>query len=241
MNRRQSNQDKRNQKIVAVLDAHPTELLTIPAVDEAARELRARMGLTQPAVSQQLKGRRAKGAAKAKNDLEGPLVKQIVKAANALSLFYKKAGHLDRAQALHLRPSEYTRLTEPALVLEAQDVADQLTENLAGLAPYGYQPASGKTPGSDAALHAQVAAYAASLPGASTARGQGKLGTGTVRNVFKDIAAYIDGDFRSAVELLVDDHQDLYTLLRDAMRIGGSGGGGKKAKAGPGTPPTPGA
>ena len=118
-------------------------------------------------------------------------------------------------------------------------MADQLTANLASLAPYGYQKASGKTPGSDEALHAQVAAYAASVPAPDTARSQGKLGTGTVRNVFRDIATYIDDDFRSAVELLDDDHQDLYTLLRDAMRIGG--GGGKKAKGGADTAPTPGA
>ncbi len=223
MNRRQSNQDKRNQQLVAVLDAHPDELLTVPAVADAAAELRRRMGLTQPAVRQQLKGRRAKGATKTKNDLEAPLVQQLVKAANALSLFYKKAGRLDLAQALHLRPSDYTKLTEPALLLEAQDVAGQLAENLKGMAPYGYPK------GADDALRTQVAAYATSLPGAGTARGEGKLGTGTVRNVFKDIAAYVEGDFRSAVELLVDEQPELYRLLRDAMRIGGSSGR-KKAK-----------
>lgn len=216
MNRRQSNQDKRNQKLVAVLDAHPDELRTVPAVADAAAELRRRLGLTQPAVHQQQASRRAKGATKTKNDLEVPLIKQLVKAANALSLAYKKAGHLDRAQALHLRPTDYAKLTEPALLHEAQDVADQIAENLNILAPYGYAK------GSDETLHAQVAAYGASLPGAGTARSQGKVGTGTVRAVFQDIAAYVDGDFRSAVELLVDEHPALYQQLREALRVGGT-------------------
>ena len=73
MNRRQSNLDKRNQKIVALLDTQSSELLAAPtAVAEAVAELRRRLGLTQPAVSQQLKGRRSKGATKTKNDLEAP-------------------------------------------------------------------------------------------------------------------------------------------------------------------------
>ena len=74
-------------------------------------------------------------------------------------------------------------------------------------------------------------AYGNSLPGHAAARSQGKLGTGTVRNVFKDISAYLDGDFRSTVELLVDDHPELYQLLRDAMRIDDTGGK-KKGKGG---------
>ena len=108
MNRRQKNQDKRNQKIVAVLDAHPDELLTVPAVADAATELRRRLGLVPAAVKKQRTGRQAKGAIRVKNDLEAPLVKQLMKAANALNLYYRKNQQLDVALALHLRPSEYT-------------------------------------------------------------------------------------------------------------------------------------
>ena len=46
-------------------------------------------------------------------------MRQLVKATNALSLYHKKAGRLDLAQALHLRPSDYTKLTEPARLLKA--------------------------------------------------------------------------------------------------------------------------
>ena len=57
-------------------------------------------------------------------------------------------------------------------------MADQLAENLKSLAPYGYKK------GADETLQTQVTAYGASLPGAGTARGEDKLGTGTVRAVF---------------------------------------------------------
>lgn len=233
MNRRQTNQDKRNQKIVAVLDAHTAELATVPAVAEAAAELRQRIGLVQPAVRQQLQSRQGKGATKTKNNLEAPLIKQVVKAANALSLLYKKTGRLDMALALHLRASDYGKLTEPALAAEAQDVADQVKEQLAALAPYGYKA------GDDDALAAQVAAYDASIPGNRTVAGRGKVGTGAVRAVFADLGTFVTGDFRSAVELLVDEHPELYALLREAMRIDDTGGG-KKAKDGEQPlPPTP--
>ena len=96
MNRRQKNQDKRNQKVVAVLDAHPAELLTVPAVAEAAADLRRRLGLVQPAVRKQQAGRQAKGATQTKNDLEAPLIQQLVKAANALNLYYLGLTHSPR-------------------------------------------------------------------------------------------------------------------------------------------------
>ena len=237
MNRRQKNQDKRNQKIVAVLDAHPDELLTVPAVADAAAELRRRLGLVQPAVSRQLAGRQGKGATQAKNDLEAPLVKQLVKAANALNLYYRKTQQLDMALALHLRPSDYTKMGQSALALEAQDVADQVSAHINDLAPYGFKKAAGATPGTDAALQAQVAAYAASLPGHALATGRGKVGTGAVRNVFQDLRTFVEGEFRSAVELLVDDHPELYQLLRGAMSIDNTGGGGKKGTGGTGAAP----
>ena len=69
--------------------------------------------------------------------------------------------------------------------------------------------------------------------------GQSKRGTSTVRTVFKTLDEYVDGDFRSAVELLVDEHPALYQMLRDALRIDDTGGG-KKGKDG-GATPTPGA
>lgn len=240
MNRRQKNQDKRNQKVVAVLDAHPAELLTVPAVAEAAADLRRRLGLVQPAVRKQQAGRQAKGATQTKNDLEAPLIQQLVKAANALNLYYRKTRQLDLALALHLRPSEYSKMGQSALALEAQDVADQIAEHLKDLAPYGFKKASGTTPGSDAVLQSQVTEYAASLPGAPVARSQGKVGTGAVRTVFRDLSAYLDGEFRSAVELLVDEHPDLYALLRDALRIDNTGDG-HKAKGDVKPTPTPGA
>ena len=238
MNRRQKNQDKRNEKINAVLDAHPDELLTVPAVAEAATELRRRMGLVQPAVSKQLAGRQGKGATQTKNDLEAPLIKQVVKAANALNLYYRKNKQLDMALALHLRPSDYDKMGQSALALEAQDVADQITAHLKDLAPYGFKKAAGATPGADTALQAQVKAYATSIPGHALATGRGKVGTGAVRNVFQDLRAYVEGEFRSAVELLVDDHPEFYQLLREAMSIDNTGGG-KKGKKDPGTPPAP--
>ena len=237
MNRRQRNQDKRNNKLGAVLDAHASEVASIPAMADAAAELRRQLGLVQPAAGQQLKRRQGKGATQAKNDLEAPLIGQLVKAANALRLHYKKAGQLDLAEALHIRRSEYEKMPQPALVAEAQDVADQLRDNIANLAPYGYKKAAGTTPGDDEKLGQQVKAYAASIPGSGVARGQGKLGTGTVRTVFKTLDEYVDGDFRSAVELLVDEHPALYQLLRDALRIDDTGGG-KKGKDG-GTGPVP--
>lgn len=234
MNRRQQNQDKRNQKIVAVLAAHPAELATVPAVAEAAADFRQRLALVPAALNQQLQSRQGKGATQTKNNLEAPLIGQLVKAANALYLRYKKAGRLDLAQALHLRRSEYEKLAQPALAAEVQYVADQVQENLSDLAPYGYKK------GADEALIAQVAAYAASLPGSRTAAGRGKVATATVRTVFQDLSAYVDGDFRSAVELLVDEHSELYKLLREAMRIDDTGGG-KKAKAPAAAPPVAGA
>lgn len=238
MNRRQKNQDKRNQKIVAVLDAYPDELLTVPAVAVAATELRRRLGLVQPAVSRQLAGRQGKGATQIKNDLEAPLIKQLVKSANALNLYYRKNQQLDLALALHLRPSDYGKMGQSALALEAQDVADQIAACLKDLAPYGFKKAVGTTPGADAILQAQVRAYAASIPGHALATGRGKAGTGAVRNVFQDLRTYVEGEFRSAVELLVDDHPELYALLREAMSIDDTGGG-KKGKGGTGTTPGP--
>ena len=237
MNRRQKTQDKRNQKIVAVLDAYPDELLTVPAMADAAADLRRRLGLVPGAVSKQRTSRQAKGATRTKNDLEAPLVKQLVKAANALNLYYRKNQQLDLALALHLRPSEYTKMGQTDLAHEAQDVADQIKAHLKDLGPYGFKKASGTTPGSDIVLQEQVDAYVASLPGGSVARSQGKTGTGAVRTVFKDLSTYLDGEFRSAVELLVDEHPDLYELLREALRIDNTGGG-SKAKAG--GKPTPG-
>ncbi len=238
MNRRQRNQDKRNNKLVAVLDGHATEVAGLPAMADAAAELRRQLGFVPAATGQQLKRRRGTGATQAKNDLEAPLIGQLVKAANALRLHYKKAGQLDLAGALHIRRSEYEKMPQPTLVAEAQDVAKQLKATIAQLAPYGYKKAAGPTPGDDETLGQQVKAYAASLPGAGVARGQGKLGTGTVRTVFKTLDDYVDGDFRSAVELLVDEHPALYKLLRDALRIDDTGGG-KKGKGG-GSAPTPG-
>ena len=145
----------------------------------------------------------------------------------------------DLADALHIRRSEYEKMPQPTLVAETQDVADQITANIGKLAPYGYKKASGPTPGDAEKLQTQVKDYAASIPGAGVARGKGKLGTGTVRTVLKTLNGYVNGDFRSAVELLVDEHPNLYKLLRDAMRIDDTGGG-KKAKDG-GSTPTPGA
>jgi CRP-like cAMP-binding protein len=232
MNRRQQNQDKRNQKIVAVLDAHAPELATVPAVAEAAADLRQRLSQVQPALSQQLASREGKGATQAKNNLEAPLIGQLVKAANALSLLYKKTGRLDQALALLLRRSEYEKLAQPALAAEAQELADQVRDNLGELAPYGYKK------GADTQLRDQVAAYAASLPGRRTAAGRGKVGTATVRTVFQDVAAYIESDFRSAVELLVDEHPELYKLLREAMRIDDTGGSKKAKTTAPAKPGT---
>lgn len=224
MNLRQKNQDKRNQKVVTVLDAYSKELATMPAVAEAAADFRQRMGLVQPALSKQLQGRQGKGATQTKNDLEAPLIGQLVKAANALSLLHKKANRLDLAMALHVRRSDYANMGQSALVAEALEMAAQVTENIAELAPYGYKKAA------DTALNDQVAAYAASIPGSRLATGRGKVGTSTVRTVFKDLSVYVDGDFRSAVELLVDEHPELYALLRQAMRIDDTGSG-KKAKS----------
>ena len=241
MNRRQKTQDKRNQKIVAVLDAHPDELLTVPAMADAAADLRRRLGLVPGAVKKQRAGRQAKGAVRAKNDLEAPLVKQLVRAANALHLYYRKNQQLDMALALHLRPSDYTKMGQTALALEGQDVADQIADHLKDLGPYGFKKASGSTPGSDAALQGQLDAYVASLPGGSVARSQGKTGTGAVRTVFQDLGTYLDGEFRSAVELLVDEQPDLYAQLREALRIDNTGGGSKKTPADAKPKPAPGA
>jgi hypothetical protein len=240
MNRRQEKQDKRNQKLVAVLDEHATDVAIIPAMADANLELRRQLGLVQPAVSQQLQGRQGKGATQTKNALEAPLIGQLVKAANALSLLYKKQGHLDRAQALHLRRSEYEKMSQPTLVSEAKEVADQVSAVIALLTPYGFKKASTTAPGDDEKLQAQVAAYAASIPGNRSAAGRGKVGTATVRTVFRGLDAYVDGDFRSAVELLVDDHPELYALLREAMRIDDTGDR-KKPKGGGGPTPAPGA
>lgn len=235
MNRRQKNQDKRNQKILGVLDNYTQEVATIPAMADADTEFRRQLGLVQPAASQQLKGRQGTGATQTKNTLEAPLIGQLVKGANALRLFYKKAGHLDLANALHIRRSEYENMGQPELLREARDLADQIIAHSAKLVPYGYKPGDADTPGDHEKLDAQVEAYAASLPGHTSARSQGKLGTSTVRHVLKDISAYLDGDFRSAVELLVDDHEKLYQLLRDAMRIDDTGGKKKrKGNTGPG-------
>lgn len=231
MNRRQKNQDKRNRKILGVLNDHTQEVTTIPAMADADTEFRRQLGLVQPAASQQLKGRQGPGATQTKNELEAPLIGQLVKGANALHLFYKKDGQLDLAKALHVRRSEYENMGQPELLREAQDLADQITIYITKLTPYGYKPGDANTPGDHEKLDAQVKAYGASLPGHTSARSQGKLGTSTVRTVFKDISTYLDGDFRSTVELLVDDHPDLYQLLRDAMRIDDTGGK-KKSKGG---------
>ena len=231
MNTRQARQDKRNQKIVAVLDAHATEVATIPAVADAAAELRQQLKLVQPALDQQMAACQGKGATATKNALEAPLIGQLVKTAAALNLYYKKMMRLDLAQALHLRRSEYEKLGQPALVAEAQHVADQLKEHLADLTAYGFKT------GADTDLRKQVESYAASIPGNRTAGGTGKVGTGTVRATFKNLDDYVDGDFRSAIELLVDEHPTLYKLLREAMRIDDTGGG-KKGQGGS-TPPQP--
>ena len=119
---------------------------------------------------------------------------------------------------------------QTGLALEAQNVVHQVAEHQKDLAPCSFKKASGSTPGSDTVLQTQLDAYGASLPRRTVARNQGKVGTGAVRTVFQDLSGYLDGEFRSAVELLVDEQPDLYKLLREALRIDNTGSG-KKAKS----------
>lgn len=65
------------------------------------------------------------------------------------------------------------------------------------------------------------------------------MGTGALRTVFTDLGAFVTGDFRSAVELLVDEHPELYALLREAIRIDDTGS--RKKGTGGAPKPAPGA
>lgn len=226
MTRRNQAHDKRNQKLDAVLTEYATTIAEIPALAEAVAAFRAHLGLVQPAVAQQLARKQAKGASLTKDNLEGLLIKQLVRFGSALYLLHKKESNLEVAASLPRHASEFQRLAGPELTREAQELAGLAQARANDLTNYAIKPAD------ITGLATQVAAFAASQPGYKVSVERGKVGSQTLRASFKNINLFLEEDLRPAIELLATTHPDAYARLREALRLNEAGSRQKKPGAG---------
>lgn len=222
MDRDQSARLKRHQKVASVLREHPTELATLPAVQDLAAEYLRRFELLSPALAQ--KGLRSEGATVAKTDLTAILIGRVVRHANALLLLYKKEGNLEAARNLHVHRSDYTHLTAPELSTEAAEVAQAAQLRQKDLAGYGITPADVQ------GLTQSVADFTKAAPAPKVTIEQRKVGGATFRRALKELDDFLKEDLKAAFELLAQDHPQLAARLQEARRID-EPGYGRSAKA----------
>jgi hypothetical protein len=222
MTRDQSARLKRHQKVASVLQEHPSELATLPAVQDLATEYLQRLQLLSPALEQ--KSRRSQGATETKEDSETALLGPLVRHANALLLLYKKEGNLEAARNLHVHRSDYTRLGAPGLASEANTVAKAAQLRQADLAGYGIQPADVQK------LAAAVTRFTEAAPAPKTAIEQRKVGGITFRRALKELDDFLKEDLKAGMELLTEEFPQLAARLQEARRVDAPGYG-RSAKA----------
>lgn len=214
MNRKQTARMLRYRKLVAVLDDFPTETQAVPAFADAAAGLRERVAL----VGRLPKRLKSKGATESKATNRQALTAQLVKAANALYLLYRKENKLDAALSLPLTRSEFNRLEALEFVKEADTIVDAVNLRAADLAARYNLPADAVQ-----ALQTEATAYDESIGKPKNVIEGGKVLTSTTAQLLTELNRFRQDEFKRAVELLVDSHPLFYARLQEAMRVDDAG------------------
>lgn len=209
MNRQQVARLKRHRKVADVLAEYPTDVQTVPAFAEVAREYAERLERLSGVPAR----RTSKGATEHKGDLREKLEAGLLKLSNALYLLYRKQGDLEAARTMPRKSSEYSRLDELELARVAQGISKAGIAQAADLTSYNLKD----TGLQELATTAQT--FRDNIARPKTAIEAGKLTTATVSQLLQDLDRYLKDDFHSAAELLADTHPLLYGRLREAMRI----------------------
>ena len=165
----------------------------------------------------------SQGATLAKSTTGTALIARLVKAANALYLFYKAQTPPNLADALKLHrvPSDYTNLTDLELATEAVNLSQQVQAHKAALAAsYSLTAAAAKALQDDADLYGQQ--LTAPAPAIDAAKIKGV----TNKNTLSELNRFLKDDLRAGFALLLGNEgpdaaafQEAYDQLREAMQV----------------------
>ena len=217
---------QRHRKVKQTLADYAAAVASVPAFAGLSTQYLAQLGLLSGAVTRNAVT--SEGATQAKNTAGTALITRLVRAANALYLFYKAATpapNLEEAAKMHLRPSDYRRLGELELATAATDLAQRTATHKAKLiSDYGLSAAN------VTALAADAQAFDGLLSNPQLAIDAGKLKGGSVRLTLSALNRFLKDDLRAGMELLRENQPEAYAALREASQVDDAAYRRKKAK-----------
>ena len=231
MNKDQFARLQRHRKVKQRLADFATTIAKVPALATLVAQYLGKLQLLDGAA--QRKPVTSQGATLAKSTTGTALIARLVKAANALYLFYKAQTPPNLADALKLHrvPSDYTNLTDLELATEAVNLSQQVQAHKAALATsYSLTPAAAKVLQDDADLYGQQ------LTAPALAIDAAKIKSATNKNTLSELNRFLKDDLRAGFALLLGNEgpdaaafQEAYDQLREATQVDdpryGKGGG----------------
>ena len=223
---------QRHRKVKQTLADYAAAVASVPAFAGLSTQYLAQLGLLDGAATRNAVT--SEGATLAKNTAGTALITRLVRAANALYLFYKAATpapNLEEAAKMHLRPSDYRRLGELELATAATDLAQRTaTHKTKLISDYGLSAAN------VTALAADAQAFEGLLSNPQLAIDAGKIKGGSVRLTLSALNRFLKDDLRAGMELLKENQPEAYAALREASQVDDAAYRKKKAKRAGGGP-----
>ena len=226
MNKDQIARLQRHRKVKQTLADYAAAVASVPAFAALGTQYLAQLGLLDGAASRNAVT--SEGVTLAKNTAGTALIGRLVRAANALYLFYKAATpapNLTEAAKMPLRPSDYRRQGELELATTAADLAQRITTHKTKLiSDYGLNAAN------VAALTADAQAFGGLLGSGQLAIDAGKIKGTTTRLALSALNRFLKDDLRAGMELLQENQPAAYAALREASQVDDAAYRKKKAK-----------
>ena len=155
----------------------------------------------------------SQGATLTKDNASVALIARLVKAANALYLYYKVNGNLEEAAKMHRNPTDYRNMNELERATEAVDLSQRLTALGPKLKDYNISAEDVATLATDAASFNDLLAAPQLAIDASKIKGA------TAKATLSSLNRFLKDDFRAGLELLKDSHPNAYQALREASQV----------------------
>ena len=227
MNKDQFARLERHRKVKQVLADNAPAVASVPAFARLTSSYLQQLGLLDGAARR--KAVTSEGATIAKGAAGAALIARLVKAANALYLFYKAAPNLEEAAKMHRNRSDYTNMTDLELATEALSLSKRVATHQAALADYNITSADA------AALAAEAQSFDGLLSAPQLAIDANKIKGATAKATLSDLNRFLKEDLRAGMELLKDSQPAAYQALREVSQVddAGSRKGKKSAEVKP--------
>lgn len=211
MNKGQFARLERHRKVKKALADHPDAVALVPAFAALSAQYLQQLGLLDGTARK--KPVTSQGATLSKGTTGVALTARLVKAANALYLYYKSTGNLEEAAKMHRNPTDYRNMNELERATEAADLSQRVTALKTELKDYNISADDVAT------LAADAASFDALLAAPQLAIDARKIKGATASATLSALNVFLKDDFRAGLELLKDSQPDAYKALREAMQV----------------------